>query len=110
MTNLKSDPHMAQVVKKSADRHTAVLEELKKAASWGDHEVEIEVEMLAGNTVDMSLRCRPCESWMRNRHTVDVGIDMIRAASMMVESFTGVHEDNCEEARRVNIVRDVMVS
>ncbi|KKL60415.1 hypothetical protein LCGC14_2205540 [marine sediment metagenome] len=101
---------IGQVVKKFAEQHAAVLKKLEKTASWGDHQVEIKVEMLAAKVVDMSLRCRSCGSWMRNRHIADSGIDVIKAAAMMVESFTGFHEDDCEEARRVNIVRDVMTS
>jgi hypothetical protein len=101
------------VVKEYAERLEAVRAELRKAESWGTHRTGTEADFASGRLgvgIRMGIRCPACGSWAAGIEYSLTKDEYAAAAGQLVLTFQEYCPEDCEEARRTNLVRDVMES
>jgi hypothetical protein len=101
------------VVKEYVVRLEAIRAELQKTESWGDHLIVTSTDFTSGRLeggIFMSVKCSRCGIWTTGTEHRTTRRGYVEAARRLVQVFQGYYPDNCRDARRLQIVRDVMES
>ena len=110
---LEQSPQAEAVVKEYAERLSAVRAELWKVGPWGDHRLETGADFVSGRLqggVRMHVRCAVCGSWIAGTEQSATREGFVEAARRLVLAFRSYYPEDCDEALRTNLVREVMES